>query len=300
MHLAIFARLMYYSKLFQDSIVGRECDVTYDIIDQPDDVTFKTLTKVFTLDECEEVALYRDAIFSMERQDTLTSILQSSLVTKLNVTETENGFFIHDVVSEARYATLSTIGADMENIVYTRYFLGLTENFEIYQKFLAFENVSLFNFRQEVKFVQKSNGIVHTARNLVHRRDTVFTPFTLERALEKTNVYTGFQTEEENLQLIKKLATRIVQTVESDSNPTFSLETIEHYQMILSSMRFLQKPESFEKIVEFVSQPQTKMWAKSLLQYWEAQNYMKKNWNINSFFVNKPPKYKKANILDPN
>ena len=107
--------------------------------------------------------------------------------------------------------------------------------------------------------MQKSNRNVHTTHNLVHRRDTVFTPFTLETALEKTNVYTGFQTEEENLQLMKKLATRIVQTVESDSNPTFSLETIEDYQMILSTMRFLLKPESFEKIVDFFSQPQTKM-----------------------------------------
>ena len=93
-------------------------------MDQTVDETFKKVTKVFTLDECEEVALYRDAIFSLVGQDRRATILQSSLITKLNVTETENGFFIHDVASEARYATLSTIGADTENVVYTRYCFG--------------------------------------------------------------------------------------------------------------------------------------------------------------------------------
>ena len=106
---------------FQDSIVGKNCNVTYDIMEQTDDVDFVTLTKVFTLDECEDVALIRDAIFTLEGQRKRTPFLQSSLVTKMNVTESEKQFFIHELVSEGRYATLTNMGAKTEHIVYTRY-----------------------------------------------------------------------------------------------------------------------------------------------------------------------------------
>ena len=63
------------------------------------------------------------------------------------------------------------------------------EKCEVSRKFLK-ESWSLFNFRQEVKFVQKSERIFDTTHNLVHRRVTVFTTFSLETAVEKTNVLT--------------------------------------------------------------------------------------------------------------
>ena len=77
--------------------------------------------------------------------------------------------------------------------------------------------------------------------------------------MEQNNVYTGFTSEETNVQLIKKLATRIVQMVESDTDPTFNLETLEEFQMIISTLRFLKKQDSFKQIIDFVSTPQTKM-----------------------------------------
>ena len=89
-------------------------------MEQPNDVDIMTMTKVFTLDECEDVALNRDAIFTLDSQEERTPFLQSSLVTKMNVTESEHHLFLHDLVSEARYTTLTHLGARTENIVYTR------------------------------------------------------------------------------------------------------------------------------------------------------------------------------------
>ena len=107
--------------------------------------------------------------------------------------------------------------------------------------------------------MQETNGILPMPDTMVKRRDTLFTPFTLEKTMEQNNVYTGFTSEETNVQLIKKLATRIVQMVESDTDPTFNLETLEEFQMIISTLRFLKKQDSFKQIIDFVSTPQTKM-----------------------------------------
>ena len=119
--------------------------------------------------------------------------------------------------------------------------------------------INVYVSRQEVKFMQETNGILPMPDTMVKRRDTLFTPFTLEKTMEQNNVYTGFTSEETNVQLIKKLATRIVQMVESDTDPTFNLETLEEFQMIISTLRFLKKQDSFKQIIDFVSTPQTKL-----------------------------------------
>lgn len=216
-------------RITQDTLVGKDCEIDFDVMTPSEDSKNAIITSKFSLDSCKEPIVHDDLLrFANEpRKDNGQQNLKSSFVTIYNVTRMQRRPFVNDWVTEGRY-TLSIFKPKHGEVsIYTR---------------------------QQMRFVKiEDKKIETTGLTLVRHRDTITAPLAMDKTMHSD------LPEDTKLELIESLFNEIIETIENENEATFEIEMTEKFALAVDMMNRLVETESFTKIAEMATKKENKL-----------------------------------------